>query len=222
VKESVYAADQLFATLDPTMRRLEIDNYGEIVLSDTVGFIQDLPHTLVAAFHSTLEEVKNSSILLHIVDRANPEYRTHIDEVNLVLQEIGADEIPMIQVFNKVDLIDKSPALKRNAEGEMTVLMSAQENLGLDLLNDALYELLTRNHAIYEVELSIAQEKLRSNIHSRFQVLDESFDEHGSSKLKLHLSPRELGWLEQKTRVINLSRSQADVAEDQAELSHEW
>ena len=214
VQESVYAADQLFATLDPTMRRLKIENYGDIVLSDTVGFIQDLPHTLVAAFHSTLEEVKNSSILLHIVDRANPEYRTHIDEVNLVLEEIGADQIPLIQVFNKVDLIDKEPALIRNAEGEMRVLMSAQENIGLDLLNDALYELLTKNHAIYKVELTLKQEKLRSNIHSRFQVLEESFDENGNTELKLHLSPRELGWLQQKTRVVNLS--QPELVDDVA------
>ena len=207
VQESVYAADQLFATLDPTMRRLNIDQYGEIVLSDTVGFIQDLPHTLVAAFHSTLEEVKNSSILLHIIDRANPEYRTHMEEVDLVLKEIGAEDIPLIQIFNKVDLIDKAPALIKNAEGEMSVFMSAQENLGLDLLNKALYELLTRHHAIYQVELEINQEKLRSNIHSKFQVLEESFDESGKTNLKLHLSPRELGWLKKQVKVVALTKS---------------
>ena len=207
VEESVYAADQLFATLDPTMRRLSIENYGEIVLSDTVGFIQDLPHSLVAAFHSTLEEVKNSSILLHIIDRANPEYRTHIEEVNLVLKEIGAEDIPLIQIYNKVDLIDKKPALIKNAEGEITVFMSAQENLGLDLLNEALYDLLTKHHAIYQLELDIHQEKLRSNIHSKFQVLEESFDEDGKTKLKLHLSPRELGWLKKQVKVVALTKA---------------
>ena len=169
VDESVYAADQLFATLDPTMRRLKIQNYGEIILSDTVGFIQDLPHSLVVAFHSTLEEVKNSSILLHIIDRSNADYRKHIDEVEAVLREIGADEIPLIKVFNKIDLTDHTVKSIRSVgsdkQEDISVMLSAQKNLGLDLLKEVIYELLTRQHADYKVHLDMTQERLRSLIH---------------------------------------------------------
>jgi GTP-binding protein HflX len=198
VNESVFAADKLFATLDPTMRRLEIDNYGEIVLSDTVGFIQDLPHTLVAAFHSTLEEVENSSILLHVIDRSNPEFRNHMAEVDQVLKEIGAEDIPLIKVFNKIDQIDQTPAIKEDSEGNLSVFVSAQQNLGLDLLNKAVFQLLTVEHELYSVQLGLKQDKLRAQIHARCQVIEETFDDEGHAKLRLHLSPRTLGWLEKQ------------------------
>ena len=205
VNESVFAADKLFATLDPTMRRLEIDNYGEIVLSDTVGFIQDLPHTLVAAFHSTLEEVENSSILLHVIDRSNPEYRNQIAEVEVVLREIGAEDIPLIKVFNKIDLIDESATIKTDSDGDMSVFLSAQKNQGLDLLNQAIFELLTAKHVLYRVHLSLDQEKLRAQIHTRCQVVKESFGDDGSANLELHLAPRTLGWLEKQCAVEKIA-----------------
>ncbi len=201
VDESVFAADKLFATLDPTMRRLEIDDFGEIVLSDTVGFIQDLPHSLVAAFHSTLEEVENSSILLHVIDGANPEYRTHISEVDLVLKEIGAEDIPLIKVFNKIDLSGQPPAIKTDSDGNISVFLSAQKNQGLELLNQAIYDLLTARHALYCVHLKLNQEKLRAQIHSRCQVVNEQFDDSGAATLELHLPPRTLGWLEKRCDV---------------------
>jgi len=181
------------------MRRLQIDNYGEIVLSDTVGFIQDLPHTLVAAFHSTLEEVENSSILLHVIDRSNPEYRNHMTEVDQVLKEIGAEDIPLIKVFNKIDQVDQqAPAMKVDSEGNLSVFVSAQRNQGLDLLNKAIFELLTAKHALYCVQLGLQQDKLRAQIHARCQVIEEAFDDEGHANLKLHLSPRTLGWLEKR------------------------
>jgi GTP-binding protein HflX len=195
VDESVYAADKLFATLDPTMRRLNIDNYGKIILSDTVGFIQDLPHSLVTAFHSTLEEVEKSSILLHVIDRSNPDYRNQIAEVGLVLREIGAEDIPTIKVFNKIDMIKNSTELKKDSEGNLSVFLSAQKNLGLDCLSDAIFRILTANHEEYYVKLEPEQEKLRSQIHSRCQVIKESFDETGHTNLQLYLSPKTLGWL---------------------------
>ncbi len=205
VNESVFAADKLFATLDPTMRRLEIDNYGEIVLSDTVGFIQDLPHTLVAAFHSTLEEVENSSILLHVIDCSNSEYRTQIAEVEQVLSEIGAENIPLIKVYNKIDLIDEPAAIKTDSEGNISVFLSAQKNQGLDLLNQAIFELLTAKHALYRVHLNLDQEKLRAQIHTRCQVVKESFDDDGSTNLELHLAPRTLGWLKKQCVVKKMA-----------------
>ncbi len=199
VGENVYAADQLFATLDPTMRRLAIDDFGEIILSDTVGFIQDLPHSLVAAFHSTLEEVKNSSILLHIIDRSDPEHLSHIIEVDRVLSELGAEDIPIIKVFNKIDVLNEAPRLKikehENGDTQTSVYTSAQANLGLDLLNKALYEQLTSKHSHYAVKLSAQQEKLRSIIHTRYQVVTETFDDCGGAALTLYLSPRDVGWL---------------------------
>ena len=202
VSESVYAADQLFATLDPTMRRLEIDNFGEIILSDTVGFIQDLPHSLVAAFHSTLEEVKNSSLLLHVIDHSNPEYHHHIQEVNGVLKEIGADQLPLIKVFNKIDLTTNTPkcvqSVGTNDREEISVLVSAQKEMGLELLRESIYEMLTQQHADYRVHLDQSQERLRSLIHQRCQVLEEQFDEKGETNLRLNLSPKELGWLKKQ------------------------
>ncbi len=197
VDESIYVADQLFATLDPTMRRLKIKHFGDIVLSDTVGFIQDLPHTLVAAFHSTLEEVKNSSILLHIIDRSNPEYRSHIDEVNLVLKEIGAENIPLIHVYNKIDLIDEKPAVVNDEQGR-AVFLSAQKNWGLDLLNETLHDLLIKDHGIYDLSLDVSQERLRSRIRDRCEVISETFDDTGTAQLRLQLSPKDLGWLQKK------------------------
>lgn len=202
VGESVYAANQLFATLDPTMRRLEIDNFGEIILSDTVGFIQDLPHSLIAAFHSTLEEVKKSTILLHVIDRSNSDYRSQIDEVDSVLREIGADQIPLIKVFNKIDLTDIAVKCIRSVGADdreaISVLVSAHQELGLDLLKQAIREQLTQGHADYKVHLDLTQEKLRSLIHQRCQVIKEQFDDKGETNLLLHLSPKDLGWLQKQ------------------------
>lgn len=206
VGESVYTANQLFATLDPTMRRLDIENYGEIILSDTVGFIQDLPHSLIAAFHSTLEEVKNSTILLHVIDRSNADYRTQIDEVDSVLREIGADQIPLIKVFNKIDLTDIGTKTIRSVGAdhreEVSVLVSAQKELGLDLIKLAIREQLTQEYADYKVHLDLTQEKLRSLIHQRFQVIEEQFDDKGETDLLLHLSPKDLGWLQKQNANI--------------------
>ena len=185
------------------MRRLDIDQFGQIILSDTVGFIQDLPHSLVAAFHSTLEEVKNSSILLHVIDRSNPHYRTQIEEVDADLREIGADHIPLINVFNKIDLTDSTAKCIRsvgfNDQEQLSVLLSAQKNTGLEYLKDAIFEHLTRQHRNYEVKLQVTQEKLRSSIHQHCQVLDERFDDEGRATLLLHLSPKTYGWLQKQS-----------------------
>lgn len=197
VGESVYAADQLFATLDPTMRRHRIENYGEIVLSDTVGFIQDLPHSLIAAFHSTLEEVKNSTLLLHVIDHSNPDHLLHIEEVNSVLKEIGAEDIPTIKVFNKIDLSDKAPSvLIKEKDNNSHVYLSAHKNLGFELLNESIYTLLTQQYNYFQVNLDVTQEKIRSIIHQRYQIISEQFDELGNVSLDLYLSPKEKGWLE--------------------------
>ena len=138
---SVYAADQLFATLDPTMRRVELPGKTPVVLADTVGFISHLPHDLVEAFKSTLEEVAEADLLLHVVDSNNPDKVEQQEEVNRVLSEIGAANVPQIVIHNKIDLTGQAPRLERDASGRVTKLwLSAQTGAGIDLLIDAMAE----------------------------------------------------------------------------------
>jgi len=140
-RSNVYVADQLFATLDTTSRRMFAEGKGEIVLSDTVGFIRHLPHSLVAAFRSTLEETVQADLLLHVVDANNVNCDAQIDEVNKVLAEIGADRIPQMLVFNKIDLQGLPPSVERDECGRIVaVRLSAKTGAGLDELRAALVE----------------------------------------------------------------------------------
>src|SRR5690606_5593452 len=137
----VYAADQLFATLDPTLRRLELPDSTTVVLADTVGFIRHLPHDLVAAFRSTLQETRDADLLLHVIDAHDEERHDRIEQVNRVLRELGAEDVPQIEVFNKIDLTGDAPRLERDADGRVTrVWLSAATGAGLDLLQEALAE----------------------------------------------------------------------------------
>jgi GTP-binding protein HflX len=140
-KSRVYAADQLFATLDTTSRRIYLGEAGNVVISDTVGFIRELPHQLVAAFRATLEETIHADLLLHVVDGASPVRADQIDQVNKVLKEIGADRIPQILVWNKIDLAGMEPALERDEYDKIRrVFVSARTGAGLDLLRQAVTE----------------------------------------------------------------------------------
>ena len=141
-KANVYAEDRLFATLHTTSRHLFIDEKHEVVLSDTVGFIRDLPHRLVAAFRATLEETVHANILLHVVDSANYAYERQIADVDLVLSEIAAATIPQLLVYNKIDLVaNLAPHIRYSEQGEpQAVYLSAQANSGLDLLRQAIIE----------------------------------------------------------------------------------
>ncbi|OBU86657.1 ribosome rescue GTPase HflX [Chromobacterium subtsugae] len=140
-KANIYAADQLFATLDTTSRKLFLHHDCSVVLSDTVGFIRDLPHTLVAAFRATLEETVQADLLLHVVDCANETRDAQIDEVNKVLAEIDADGIPQLIVWNKCDLKDLPPEIERGENGEIAaVRVSALKGIGLELLREAIAE----------------------------------------------------------------------------------
>ncbi|WP_215777143.1 MULTISPECIES: ribosome rescue GTPase HflX [unclassified Paludibacterium] len=140
-KARSYAADQLFATLDTTSRKLYLNPELSLVLSDTVGFIRNLPHTLVAAFRATLEETVQADMLLHVVDAANPMRDMQIEEVDKVLQEIGAADVPQLIVWNKIDLKGQEPGIERDADGlPVAVRVSALTGAGLDLLRTALAE----------------------------------------------------------------------------------
>ncbi|MBI5626956.1 MAG: GTPase HflX [Nitrosomonadales bacterium] len=147
-RADVYVADQLFATLDTTSRRMFTEGQGEIVVSDTVGFIRHLPHSLVAAFRSTLEETVQADLLLHVVDANNANRDDQIVEVNKVLTEIGAADIPQVLVFNKIDLQDVPPSLQRDDYGRIArVFLSAKSGAGMDGLRLALTEAKTARQA---------------------------------------------------------------------------
>ncbi len=140
-RAGAYTADQLFATLDTTTRRLWLPDAGQVVISDTVGFINRLPHTLVAAFHATLEETVQADLLLHVIDYSSPVRDQQMAEVDKVLSEIGAQSVAQIQVFNKIDLTEREPGLVRDEYGKIErVFLSARTGLGLDVLRLALIE----------------------------------------------------------------------------------
>jgi GTPase len=142
-KAGVYVANQLFATLDTTSRRVYLgENVGNVVFSDTVGFVRELPHQLVAAFRATLEETIHADLLLHVVDAASPVRMEQIEQVNLVLKEIGADHIPQILVWNKIDAAGLEPAVERDEYDKISrVFISAHTGAGLDLLRESVVEM---------------------------------------------------------------------------------
>lgn len=144
VSGSVKEKNQLFTTLDPTSRRMYLPELGNIIIIDTVGFIRDLPHELVDAFHATLEETIEADILLHVIDASDQEKRAKIEIVNDVLKKIGADKIPQIQIFNKIDLLpDFTPQVDVGGDGvSKRVWLSAGSNIGLSLLTDVIQEFL--------------------------------------------------------------------------------
>ncbi|MGE5468579.1 MAG: GTPase HflX [Ignavibacteria bacterium] len=147
-KAGAYAADQLFATLDTTSRRLFIPDAGQIVVSDTVGFIRDLPHALVAAFHATLEETAQADLLLHVVDSSSPDRDQQMEAVAAVLDEIGAGEVPQIVVWNKIDATQAAPGVERDEYDRLArVRVSAKTGAGLDLLRAALAEVAGKRTA---------------------------------------------------------------------------
>ncbi len=176
----VYAADRLFATLDPTVRRIDGLTCGALLLSDTVGFIRDLPHDLVAAFRSTLAEAREADLLLHLVDAADPERDTRIAAVDAVLAEIGAGDIPQWRVFNKIDRIEGLSARIDEREGEATqVWLSAHSGAGLEALRDALGRHFSEGLVTGNLRLGIADGRLRAQLHALGAVLAEQSDEDG-------------------------------------------
>jgi GTPase len=185
---AVYVADQLFATLDPTLRRVELDNVGPVVLADTVGFIAHLPHKLVDAFKATLEETLNANLLLHVVDAANEERDRNIAEVQAVLAEIGAEDIPQLQVFNKLDLLEQSPRLERNADGvPERVWLSASSGAGIELLLQAVTELVGQDMVSEDLYLDPKEGSLRAALYDMGAVEAEDYGDDGVAHLSVRL-----------------------------------
>lgn len=189
----VYAADQLFATLDPTLRRVQLSNDRAVVLADTVGFISHLPHDLVAAFKSTLQETVSASLLLHVIDAAGPQRAACIAEVNSVLRQIGADKVPQIEIYNKIDLLeDPSPRVERDEAGAVQrIWLSAAEGDGVELLREALLEFFQQEHIRRVFRLAPGDGRLRARLFEVSTVLAERVTEEGGWELDLELSRRE-------------------------------
>jgi len=185
----VYTADQLFATLDPTLRRIPLSGGEEMVLADTVGFISHLPHELVAAFRSTLQETTEASLLLHVIDNASHQRSVCISEVNDVLAQIGAEAVPQIEIFNKIDLTDGAePRVERGDDGLVRrIWLSAATGEGVDLLLDALAEFFHQEHVHKVVQLAPGDGRLRARLFELGQVLSEQVTEEGGWELEVEL-----------------------------------
>ena len=189
----VYAADQLFATLDPTLRRFDLPGFGPVVLADTVGFVRKLPHELVAAFRATLEETLQADLLLHLVDAHDPERQTRIEQVNEVLGAIGAGAVPQILVYNKIDLSAEPAHLLRDIDGRVTrVWCSAASGDGMELLQQALGEYFLADQVRGWLFLPPECGRLRAAIYQTGQVLQEQLEEGGGWWLEIRISEREL------------------------------
>jgi GTPase len=186
----VYVADQLFATLDPTLRKVRIPGVGPTILADTVGFIRHLPHRLVQAFRATLEETLSASLLLHITDSASEDRDDNIAAVDAVLEEIGADQVPCLHVFNKIDLLDAPARIDRDDEGRaVRVWLSAVSGDGIELLHQAMAERLAADWVDRWIRLPSAEAgRLRARLHEAGEVLAEQFDGEGNLLLRVRLN----------------------------------
>ena len=184
----VYAADKLFATLDPTLARVDIEHLGPVLFADTVGFISDLPTTLVEAFKATLEETANASLLLHVVDVSANNRDELMADVEAVLAEIQADGLPQLVVFNKLDLLEQPARILRNESGTPTaVYLSAVTGEGVDLLFDAIRERLSVTLFDEEITLDPHRARLRAALYEMGAVCTEEWQPDGSSRLHVRL-----------------------------------
>ncbi|EPJ46064.1 MAG: HSR1-like GTP-binding protein [Osedax symbiont Rs2] len=197
----VYAADQLFATLDPTLRKIELDDVGAAILVDTVGFIRHLPHKLVESFRATLQETVEATLLLHVIDCFDEERAKHIIEVNTVLSDIGACDVPVLQIYNKIDMLEgQGPRIDYNSEGRPArVWLSAVSGEGLDLMFKAITQLLSEDLIIDVIKVAPQYGQLRSLLFAKGSVVSETIEENGDMLLSVRVQRKDL--LQMLTRV---------------------
>jgi GTP-binding protein HflX len=189
----VYVEDQLFATLDPTVRRLELSDGTVIVLADTVGFVRDLPHELIAAFRSTLQEAREADLILHLIDASDPNRWQRVRQVNSVLKQLEADRVPQIRVYNKIDKLDRPPRVTSNRSGEgRAVWLSAATGEGIPMLLDAISDRLCRKTLHRVIHLQPSQGRQRAKLFELGAVSSEETAEDGSWTLELKMSERDL------------------------------
>jgi GTP-binding protein HflX len=201
---STYVADQLFATLDPTVRQVKLAGVGEVVLADTVGFVRALPHELVAAFRSTLQEARDADLLLHVVDASDPQRDERIEQVREVLRGIGAGEIRELVVLNKIDLAGEKPRIVQGADGVAALVsVSAVTGSGLPELREALAHAVRPNQVRRTLHLELLAAAVRSDLYKRNAVRTERQCEDGSWDLDVELDLTEVGKL-LGTKGVNL------------------
>lgn len=189
----VFVEDQLFATLDPTVRKLELPDGHKIVIADTVGFIRDLPHELIAAFRSTLQEAREADLILHLIDASDENRWQRVRQVNSVLKQLDADRVPQIRVYNKIDMLDRSPRVAKNRDGAgRAVWLSAATGEGVPLLLDAIGERLRRRTRHGVIQLSPSQGRLRARLFEMGAVLSEAALDEGGWDLELKMTERDL------------------------------
>jgi GTP-binding protein HflX len=211
-RAEVHAADQLFATLDPTLRRLEIPGLGHAILADTVGFIARLPHGLVESFKATLEETREADLLVHVIDAASEERDDQRREVLAVLAEIGADELPVLEVYNKIDLLEAAPRIDRDEGGvAQRVWLCAASGEGAELLTAALAERLGGALFTDAVELAPQESRLRAALYALGAVKGESFTEDGHTRLDLSLPRADWERLQARERGQAVPRREAEL-----------
>jgi GTP-binding protein HflX len=217
-----YVADQLFATLDPTVRRILLPGGTPVVVADTVGFIRELPHELVAAFQSTLTEAREATLLLHVIDASDPRREERMTQVNGVLAEIGADHIPQILLYNKIDRLEMQPRVDRDVDGRVTsVWISAAQRLGLELLEGAIAERLARVARRARVHLPASGAgALRSRLYGAGTVRSEVSRDDGSVELTVDVPEVELLALARTpgVEILNVEESEMPCAPDGAYL----
>ncbi len=190
VDENIYAANQLFATLDPTLRRLDWHGVGRVVLVDTVGFVRHLPHELIESFHATLEETLEADLLLHVIDSSSPDMHEQIVAVKDVLAEIG-NKVPVLNVYNKIDLTGEPAQINYSAPDKPSrVYVSAKADLGMSMLHTAVQQLLTGKLDTFELTVPFNAGNFKNELYRLDVVEQETYDEHGHEVLIIRL-PRE-------------------------------
>ncbi len=206
----VYVQDQLFATLDPTVRRLDLPEGGHVILADTVGFVRDLPHELIAAFRSTLQEAREADLILHLIDASDPNRWQRVRQVNSVLKQLDADEVPQIRVYNKIDKLDRKPRITNNRAGEgRAVWLSALSGEGLPMLKEAIARRLSQKTVQRFLRLSPAQGRQRAKLFELGAVINEDTREDGGWLLELKMSEKDLRRFLKRE---NLADQQLDAA----------
>jgi len=189
----VYVKDQLFATLDPTVRRIDLPGGQPIILADTVGFVRDLPHELIAAFRSTLQEAREADLILHLIDASDPNRWQRVRQVNSVLKQLDADKIPQIRVYNKIDKLDRRPRVANNRHGEgRAVWLSAATGEGVDFLLDAIETRLAPEHVHGYLNLEASQGRQRAKLFELGAVINETSTESGGWQLEVNMAERDL------------------------------
>ncbi|MGF1872398.1 ribosome rescue GTPase HflX [Photobacterium indicum] len=197
----VYAADQLFATLDPTLRKIDVADVGTSILADTVGFIRHLPHDLVAAFKATLKETQEATLLLHVVDASDERFRENMDAVHLVLDEIDAGDVPRLIVMNKIDCLEGAePRIERDEDGlPRCVWVSAMEGIGIDLLFQALTERLSGTMVKHTLRLPPENAgRYRSKFYQLGCILREEYESDGCLMVDIRLPLADWSRLQKK------------------------